>query len=166
MKRELFALSGVGSVQKATASAEVFRNQFEQYTNLLLLIQAAVIALAVVIAYNTASINMDERRREHATMFAYGLPARSVLGITVVESAFLGVIATIMGLVGGYLLLQWVVAVLIPNTIPDLGVDVVIKPATLATAVLLGVVAVAAAPLFTVLKLRRMDVPSSLRVME
>lgn len=166
VKRELFALSGVGSVQKATASAEVFRNQFEQYTNLLLLIQAAVIALAVVIAYNTASINMDERRREHATMFAYGLPARSVLGITVVESAFLGVIATLMGLVGGYLLLQWVVAVLIPNTIPDLGVDVVIKPVTLATAVLLGVVAVAAAPLFTVLKLRRMDVPSSLRVME
>ena len=166
LKRELFALPGVGSVQKATASAEVFREQFAQYTDLLLLIQAAVIALALVIAYNTASINMDERRREHATMFAYGLPVRSVLGMAVVESALLGVIATLMGLVGGYLLLQWVVAVLIPNTIPDLGVDVVIKPITLATAVLLGVVAVAVAPLFTVLRLRRMDVPSNLRVME
>ena len=133
---------------------------------MLLFIQAAVIALALVIAYNTASINMDERRREHATMFAYGLPVRSVLGMAVVESALLGVIATLLGLVGGYLLLQWVVAVLIPNTIPDLGVDVVIKPVTLATAVLLGVVAVAVAPVFTVLRLRRMDVPSNLRVME
>ncbi len=166
LKRELFTLPGVGSVQKATASAEVFRDQFAQYIDLLVFIQAAVILLALVIAYNTASINMDERRREHATMFAYGLPVRSVLGMAVVESAVLGVMATLLGLIGGYLLLQWVVAVLIPNTIPDLGVDIVIKPVTLAATVLLGVVAVAVAPLFTVLRLRRMDVPSSLRVME
>ena len=166
LKRELFALPGVGSVQKATASSEVFREQFAQYTNLLIFIQAAVIVLALVIAYNTASINMDERRREHATMFAYGLPVRTVLGMAVAESAVLGIMATLLGLLGGYLLLQWVVAVLIPNTIPDLGVVAVIEPLTLATAVLLGVVAVAVAPLFNLLKLRKMDVPSSLRVME
>ena len=166
LKRDLFRLDGVGSVQKATASTDVFRDQFEQFTAILYFIQIAVMALALLIAYNTASINMDERRREHATMFAYGLPARSVLGMAVVESAILGAISTIFGLIGGYLLLQWVVVVLIPATMPDLGMEAVIKPATLALAVILGVAAVAVAPLLTIRRLRKMDVPSTLRVME
>ncbi len=166
MKESLFRLPGVGSVQRATASTDVFRDQFEQITAILIFIQVAIMGLALLIAYNTASINMDERQREHATMFAYGLPVRSVLGMAVVESAILGVISTILGLVGGYLMLQWVVTALLPATMPDLGVDVVIKPITLAVAIALGIAAVAVAPLLTVRRLRKMDVPSTLRVME
>ena len=153
-------------MQKATASTDVFRDQFEQFTGILYFIQIAIMALALLIAYNTASINMDERQREHATMFAYGLPVRSVMGMAIVESAILGVISTILGLIGGYILLQWVVIVLIPNTMPDLGIEALIKPTTLATAVILGVGAVAVAPLLTVRRLRKMNVPSTLRVME
>ena len=166
LKEDLFKLPGVGSVQKATASTDVFRDRFEQFTGILYFIQIAIMALALLIAYNTASINMDERQREHATMFAYGLPVRSVMGMAIVESAILGVISTILGLVGGYLLLQWVVIVLIPATMPDLGIEALIKPTTLAVAVALGVGAVAIAPIFTLGRLRKMNVPSTLRVME
>ena len=166
LKEDLFKLPGVGSVQKATASTDVFRDRFEQFTGILYFIQIAIMALALLIAYNTASINMDERQREHATMFAYGLPVRSVMGMAIVESAILGVISTILGLVGGYLLLQWVVIVLIPATMPDLGIAALIKPTTLAVAVALGVGAVAIAPILTLGRLRKMNVPSTLRVME
>ena len=166
LKEELFKLPGVGSVQKATASTDVFRDQFEQFTGILYFIQIAIMALALLIAYNTASINMDERQREHATMFAYGLPVRSVMGMAIVESAILGIISTILGLIGGYLLLQWVVIVLIPASMPDLGIEALIKPTTLAIAVTLGVAAVAVAPLLTIRRLRKMNVPSTLRVME
>ena len=166
LKEDLFKLPGVGSVQKATASTDVFRDQFEQFTGILYFIQIAIMALALLIAYNTASINMDERQREHATMFAYGLPVRSVMGMAIIESAILGVISTILGLIGGYILLQWVVIVLIPNTMPDLGIEALIKPTTLAVAVTLGVAAVAVAPLLTIRRLRKMNVPSTLRVME
>lgn len=166
LKRELFKLPGVGSVQKTTASTDVFRDQFGQFIGILYFIVAAVMALAILIAYNTASINMDERQREHATMFAYGLPIRTVLGMAVTESAILGVISTILGLVGGYLLLYWVVLALIPATMPDLGMEVVVKPTTFATAIILIVVAVAASPILTVRRLLKMDVPSTLRVME
>ncbi len=166
LKEELFRLAGVGSVQKATASTDVFRDQFERFTGILQFIQIAIMALALLIAYNTASINMDERRREHATMFAYGLPPRSVLGMAITESAILGVISTMLGLIGGYLLLQWVVLALIPATMPDLGMSAVIKPSTMAIAVALGVAAVSVAPLLTIRRLRKMDVPSTLRVME
>ena len=166
LKEDLFSLPGVGSVQKATAAADVFKDQFEQYTGLLQLLQLLIMALALLIAYNTASINMDERQREHATMFAYGLPVRTVLGMAVAESAILGVISTILGLIGGYLLLQWVVIVLMPAAMPDLGMTVLFKPLTLVTAVALGIGAVAVAPLLTVRRLRRMNIPSTLRVME
>ena len=166
LKEELFSLPGVASAQKASAASDVFRDQMEQFTGILQFIQAAVIALALLIAYNTASINMDERRRENATMFAYGLPARSVMGMAVVESAVLGVISTLIGLVIGYLMLLWVIAVLMPATIPDLGFYVVFKPSTIVVAMALGIFAVAIAPLLTIRRLRRMNVPSTLRVME
>ena len=52
------------------------------------------------------------------------------------------------------------------DTFPDLGIAIVVSPATLATALGLGVLAVAIAPLLTVRKLRRMDLPATLRVME
>ena len=61
------------------------------------------------------------------------------MGMAIVESAMLGVISTILGLIGGYILLQWVVIVLIPNTMPDLGIEALIKPTTLIMAVILGV---------------------------
>ena len=166
LKRRMFGLPGVASVQKATASSDVLKDQFEQYTGILVFILAFVVVLALLIAYNTASINMDERRREHATMFAYGLPNRTVLGMAMIESALLGVIAMLVGLVAGYALLQWVVLVLTPNSFPELGLDIVFNPISLIVVVLMSVIAVAVAPLLTVFKLRKMDVPSTLRVME
>ena len=166
LKRDLFNLPGVVSVQKATAASDVFKDQFEQYTGLLQFLQLFIMILALLIAYNTASINMDERQREHATMFAYGLPVRTVLGMAVTESAILGVLSTILGLIGGYLLLQWLVIALMPAVMPDLGMTVLFRPVTLVTAVVLGIAAVAVAPLLTVRRLLRMDVPSTLRVME
>ena len=166
LKSELFGLPGVASVQKATASSEVFKDQFEQYTGLLGFILAFVVLLALLIAYNTASINMDERRREHATMLAYGLPVRTILGMAITESAVLGVIATLVGLLGGYMMLQWVATVLMPNAFPDLGLEIVFNPVSLVTAMALSVIAVAIAPVFTIFRLRKTDIPSTLRVME
>ena len=166
LKREMFGLPGVASVQKATASSEVFQDQFEQYTSLLGFILAFVILLALLIAYNTSSINMDERRREHATMLAYGLPVRTILSMAMTESAALGIIASALGLVGGYLMLQWVANVLMPNGFPDLGLEIVFNPVSLIFVIALTVIAVAVAPVFTIFRLRKMDIPSTLRVME
>ncbi len=166
LKQEMFGLPGVASVQKATASSEVFQDQFEQYTGILGFILAFVVLLALLIAYNTASINMDERRREHATMLAYGLPARTILGMAMAESAILGIIATVLGMIGGFLMLQWVANVLMPNAFPDLGLQIVFNPASIVTVIALSVIAVAVAPVFTIFRLRKTDIPSTLRVME
>ena len=99
-------------------------------------------------------------------MFAFGLPLRSLVRMEVVESMVIGVLGTLVGLALGRLLLGWLIGSQLPETFPDIGVTPTVSTATLVTAVVLGVVAVAIAPLFTIRKLRRMDVPSTLRVVE
>jgi putative ABC transport system permease protein len=54
-----------------------------------------------LIAFNTTSIGVDERAREHATMLAFGLPALTVLGMTTVETVLVGALGTITRLAGG-----------------------------------------------------------------
>ncbi len=122
--------------------------------------------LAVLIAFNSTSISADERRREHATMFAFGLPVRTVLVTAMAESAIVGVLGTVLGLISGRILLQWLVRVLLPQSVPDLGVMIQVEPSTYLTAGVLGILAVALAPVLTIRRLRRMDVPATLRVVE
>ena len=47
-----------------------------------------------------------------------------------------------------------------------LGISVYLAPRTLVISLVVGVVAVAASPLFLVRRVRRMDIPDTLRVME
>ena len=66
----------------------------------------------------------------------------------------------------GLALTGWVVRGVVPDTFPDLGMIVSLSAGSLAAATVLGTAAVALAPLFTTRRLRRMDVPSALRVVE
>ena len=56
-----------------------------------------ILLLALLIAYSAASINTDERRREHATLFAFGLRVRRVLRMEVVEALLVGTLGTAIG---------------------------------------------------------------------
>jgi putative ABC transport system permease protein len=117
-------------------------------------------------AFNSASIGFEERQREHATMFAYGVRVRKALRMTVVENLVIGIAATIIGFGGGLWMVWWMVNVSAPETMPDIGLVMELSPVTLVTIVVLGVAAVGLAPLFTVRRMRRMDLPGTLRVME
>ena len=99
-------------------------------------------------------------------MRAFGLPLRRVIGLVVGESLLVGVVATILGLLGGAVFLRWMLASLAETTLPDVGIPARIAPTTVAVAAVVGIVAVAAAPLFLIPRLRRMDIPDTLRVME
>ena len=165
-KRALFPLPGVVSTQGVGEVSEIIDDLLSEFVVLLRVIEGALLLLALLIAFNSASINMDERAREHATMFAFGVPVRTVLRMAMTENLILGVLATAGGVVLGRLLLGAIIAIRIPTTLPDLDVVPTIAAATLALAGLLGVLAVTLAPLLTVRKLRRMNVPATLKVME
>lgn len=166
VQRALFNQPAVASTQPVTAASEVIRDSMDEFVAVFRVLELFILLLALLIAYNAASINTEERRRDHATLFAFGFPLRRVVRMDLTEGAILGILGTITGVAAGRAVLGWVTTELTGNTMPELGLDVAISAATLATAIVLGVVAVAAAPLLTIRRLRRMDIPGTLRVVE
>jgi putative ABC transport system permease protein len=120
----------------------------------------------MLIAYNATSINADERARERATLFAFGLPPRRILGLETAEGLLIGLVGTALGIGAGLLLNRWIITSTMNTTMPDMSLDVVVSAATVLTALTLSVLAVGVAPLLTSRRLRRMDIPGTLRVVE
>src|SRR4029078_5367234 len=143
---------------------KVIRASMDEFVAIFRVLELFVLLLALLIAYNAATINTDERRRDHATLFAFGLPLGRVVRMDLIEGLILGVLGTAIGVALGRAVLGWMTTDLIGSTMPELGVDVSISLATAATAIALGVIAVATAPLLTIRRLRRMDIPGTLRV--
>lgn len=166
VQRALFGQPGIGAVQPAAQLAKLLDDALSQFVGLFQVIEFAVLMLALLIAFNSTSIAVDERAREHATMFAFGLRLRTVLATMTLESVVTGVLGTIVGLLAGYGVLRWIIAALLPTTLPEFGLAATIGSQTIWTAAMLGIVAVAVAPALTVRRLRRMDIPSTLRVVE
>jgi putative ABC transport system permease protein len=166
VERELFRQDGVASVQPVATSSKIVKDSLNDFTAVFRVLELFILLLAVLIAYNAASINADERARERATLFAFGLPLRRVVALETAEGVLIGALGTAIGVGVGLLVVRWVVTTTLRTTMPDMGLDVVISVGTIVTAVALGVLAVAIAPLLTLRRLRRMDIPGTLRVVE
>jgi putative ABC transport system permease protein len=166
VQEELFGLEGVASVQPLAATSQVVEDSLDDFAEVFRVLQVFIVVLALLIAYNAASINADERARERATLFAFGLPLRRVLALETAEGALLGALGTAVGVAVGLLVVRWVIATTVSSTMPEIGMDVAVSGGTVVAAVLLGVVAVAVAPLLTARRLRHMDIPGTLRVVE
>jgi putative ABC transport system permease protein len=125
-----------------------------------------MLLIALLIAFNSNSINMDERTREHATMFAFGVPISTVLGMVMLEGLLLGLVSTAAGLGAGWLLLNFLMDTRVAETMPDISMTVTLSLTTMAITVFFGVVMVTLAPLMNAARLRSMDIPAKLKVME
>jgi putative ABC transport system permease protein len=165
VKRDLFDLPGVALVEEPDAALELTGDVLDRFTAIFQAIAAFALLLALLIAFNSASISSDERAREHATMAAYGVRVRTLLRMAAVEGSVIGALGTLLGLGLGVLALGWLMA-RSAGEMPEIEMPVSVSPATIAATLLFGIVVVGLAPLLTARKLRRMDVPSTLRVME
>jgi putative ABC transport system permease protein len=76
------------------------------------------------------------------------------------------VLSTIVGALAGTAVLQWMLDSLATRTLPDFDIARQISTVTVVVALLVGVASVSLAPLFLVRRIRRMDLPDTLRVME
>jgi putative ABC transport system permease protein len=166
LRVRLFGLDGVVSSQPTDTLVTSMRDLISQFTDILAVVATFALLLAVLVAYNSATISQDERMREIATMLAFGMPAKRVMASAMIESGIVGLLGTMLGIAGGIGTLAWLVYGLFPDTMPDFALDPALSVGTLAMAVFLGVVAVSAAPLLTWRRLLRMDLPGTLRVVE
>ena len=166
VQRALFDLDGVTSSQAVVHVSEVLDSALDQFIGFLVITAAAVLTLALLIAFNATRISVDERRREHATMRAFGIPIRSIMGVVVKEGVLIGALATLIGLGAGLIFLEVMLRSLATTTLPDVAIDAYLSPTTIAVAIVVGIVAVSLAPLFLTRRVSRMDIPDTLRVME
>jgi putative ABC transport system permease protein len=138
----------------------------EQFNEILLVTVTIAAAMSLLIAFNAAAINADERARENATMFAHGVTVDRVVRSGMTEALLVGALGTAVGLVAGRALLGWIIHTNMRDTMPDIGGLISVGPTTYLLAAIAGIVVVALAPLLTMRRLRRADVSATLRVVE
>jgi putative ABC transport system permease protein len=166
VKAELLRLPAVAAVQGAAATTDAVDSRMEQFNEILLITVAIAGAMALLIAFNATAINADERAREHATMFAYGVTVARVIRGSVAEGLMIGALGTGVGVAAGHGVLAWIINENMPETMPDIGTLTSVAPLTYALAVAAGTIVVAAAPLLTIKRLRHTDISATLRVVE
>ncbi len=160
------SVGAVASIISARDAVNSTGSVLDEVIRFLSGVQIAVLALAFLIAFNTTNINLSERSREIATMFAFGLPVRTVTGMIMRENCLTGILGTLLGIALGTLFLLWFVVERMPLILPEMRLPVTLSAGTLALAFVVGVVIVTLTPLLAVRKMARMDIPSALRVME
>lgn len=166
LKQTLFNQFGVASVQPVSMLIRTFEDLLSTFIGIFLVIQVAAIALAFLIVYSSTSINLDERAREVATMFAFGLRVRTILRLAIIENLLTGILGTVLGCGLGYLFMITMIVEMLASDIPDINVTITIHLFTFGAAMLLTVLVAVLTPILSLRKLLRMDIPSTLRVME
>ena len=166
VERALFDQAGVASVQPVSSMVDSFESLMNSFLGVMYIVAFAVSLLAFLITFNSTSINVDERAREIATMFAFGLPVGTATRMTMLENLITGMLGTILGIGLGYVVLVWMMTERMATQFRTIQFRIVVSPATIAVAVVIGVMVVALTPLLNIRKMARMDIPSTLRVME
>jgi putative ABC transport system permease protein len=166
VQRGLFKLPGVATTRPVTADTDALGDTIDQFKGIIQVAALAAVALALLMAFNIAGISIEERRREYATMFAYGLPVRSGLRMAATENMIIGVLGTLLGIGIGMLAISWITGSLMAETWPELGIISHVSAVTGVLAVVVGVVIVSLTPLLMPRRMTRMDIPSTLRVVE
>ncbi len=165
-KNALFQYPGVASAVSAREAVQSISAMLGEVIRFLSGVELAVLLLAFLVAFNSTNINLSERTREIATMFAFGLRPRAVTRLVMLENLITGLLGTLLGYGLGWLVLVWFCRTRMPHIMPDIRFDLTVSPTTILSAILIGVVVVALTPLLHLRKLKRMDIPSTLRVME
>ena len=166
VKLALLTQPGVTSSKAVTEFSEAVNEMLDMATSILFVAQGMVVVMAFLIAFNSTSISVEERRREIATMFAFGLRIRTVLRMQMLENLVIGVLGTIVGVALGWAVLKELFTSIGESESPDIGYVITLSTEAVALAALLGVVVVALTPLLSIRRMRKMDIPSTLRVME
>jgi putative ABC transport system permease protein len=166
LERALFGEPGVASVRPASSDTDALRTTVDSFRSAIQIVAFITLGLGLLVAFTTVSVSVDERRREYATLFAFGFPPRSGLRVTMVESLLTGLLGTAVGIGLGVAVTGWIVHSLLADTFPDLGAEMALTGASIAMTLIVGILAVTVAPLFTFRRMRNMDIPSTLRVVE
>lgn len=156
----------VATTRPVTADTDALADTMDQFKSIIQVAAGAALVLTVLMAFNLAAISLEERRREYATMFAFGLPVRRALRIAAAENLIVGALGTLFGLLVGFIAIGWMIEELFADTWPEIGIIRHLSPGSYLIALIVGVGAVTLTPYLMSRRLTRMDIPSTLRMVE
>jgi putative ABC transport system permease protein len=120
-------------VQDATDSAGDINDAIDSFlTPALLAFGVIAVFVGAFIIFNTFSITVAQRLREFAMLRTLGASRRQVLRVVTLEALVIGVLSSLLGLAGGYLVAAGINAAFrafgigIPTTAPSLAVRTVV----------------------------------------
>lgn len=166
IRETLFMKPGILTVQPMAEMLDFLDDILRLLGQVLRVMQLVGLLIAFLIAFNSTVINIDDRLREVATMFAYGVPLRKVVMVEIGENLILGIIGTAIGAVMGWWVLERMMLTRMEVMLEELQFLITISHFSIFAAVVLGVGVVGLTPLISAHKLQRIDVPSTLRVLE
>lgn len=147
----------------AAQQADSVQEGFAFFRQILTIFGAIALLVGTFIISNTFSILVAQRTRQLALLRAVGASRRQVLGSVLLEAAAVGLVAAVVGLVGGVLLAVGVTALL-----EAIGVDLpsgglVVSPATVLTALVVGLVVTVVAAVVPAVRATRVPPIAALR---
>lgn len=166
LQRDIAGMPGVASALPASSLSRTMRDLLAVVGNLFIILQIVIAVLAFLVAFNASNIGTEERSRENATMFAFGVTVRRVAFMSFAESMVLGIVGVGLGIGFGAAVLRWILDSVFPAAVPDLAVLQHISISSYLLTVAIGLAATATAPWLNLRRLRAMDVPSTLRYVE
>ena len=139
------AAFGQTELEVVTAATKIAEDQsdFDQFINIISSVLLAFAIIAVVVSAfiinNTFSIVIGQRVRELALLRALGATGRQISRSVRLEAVVIGVFATALGLVAGYLLSTLLVWVLVNIGFGELPGSIPVRPRTIVVASMVGV---------------------------
>lgn len=163
LDQELVALDGISSLTRTEDTRRTFGTSLESVDYAVALIIVCAAALAFVVLYNLTNINITERLRELATLKVLGFYDGELSAYIYRENVILTVLGTLLGMVLGKLLHQWLILTV---EIDLLMFGRTISPTSYLWAALLTAVFSLTVNFFAHRKLKKLDMVESLKTVE
>ena len=131
VSRDMMALAAVKAVGQNASMISLFNSVAKSLDTTMMVLVVVSVLLAIVILYNLTNINVAERIRELSTIKVLGFHNKEVTLYIYRETILLSIIGILMGLVGGYYLHQFLIAMIAPDAIlfyPKVGLGVFLIP--------------------------------------
>ena len=131
VSRDMMALVAVKAVSQNASMISLFNSVAKSLDTTMMILVVVSILLALVILYNLTNINVAERIRELSTIKVLGFHNKEVTLYIYRETILLSIIGILLGLVGGYYLHQFLIAMIALDAIlfyPKVGLGVFLFP--------------------------------------
>lgn len=131
VSRDMMALAAVKAVSQNASMISLFNSVAKSLDTTMMILVVVSILLAIVILYNLTNINVAERIRELSTIKVLGFHNKEVTLYIYRETILLSIIGILLGLVDGYYLHQFLIAMIAPDAIlfyPKVGLGVFLFP--------------------------------------